>query len=147
MAEGKKQYSMFEILVGIASVIGAIAFLVKIFGKSDEEKVEKEAKESREDTYKDLSYPAFRYKDWADQLDTALMEGATEDEETVYNVFRKMKTMGDINKLIDAFGDHRQMLTLSWITLPQAISTYMSKSEIKKLNGIISDNGIDYTFE
>jgi len=146
--EEKQHKSPLELLLTIATIIIAIATLIKIFGKSEEEKREEKAQKSREYTYKNgATFEDFQYKDWADALNSAIMEGATEDEETVYNIFEKLKTIGDINKLIEAFGTHRQMFTASWISLPQAITTYFSKSEIKKLNGIISANGINYSFE
>lgn len=147
MPEEKKQISTFQIIVGIATIIGAIAFLVKIFGKGEEGQRDREVKRSRKKTYKNLTYEDYKYKDWAEVLVSALVSSETEDEQAVYDVFEKQKTVGDINKLIEYFGTEREMYTATWSTLPMFISRLFSKAEKKKLNGIISANGINYTFE
>lgn len=147
MSDEKQGVSTWNVIVGVATVIGAIAFLVKIFGKSESEQKEADAKKSRKKTYKALTYEDYQYKDWADILVQALLPDLTEDEEAVYDVFRDQKTVGDINKLIEYFDTQRQLFTLNYISLPVAIATYLSKGEKEKLNGIIHDNGINYTFK
>ena len=147
MEKEKRGISTWELIIGLATIIGAIAFLVKIFGKGEEEKIAREAKKSRRKTYKNLTYQDYQYKDWAEVLVGALVASEVEDEQAVYDVFEKQKTVGDINKLIEYFGTEREMFTMTWATLPMFISRLFSKAEKKKLNGIISANGIDYSFE
>lgn len=147
MPEEKKGLSTFQLIVGIATIIGAIAFLVKIFGGGEEGETKRSVKRSRKKTYGNLTYQDFQYKDWAEVLVGALVSSEVEDEQAVYDVFEKQKTIGDINKLIEYFGTEREMYTATWSTLPMFISRLFSKAEKKKLNGIISGNGIDYSFE
>lgn len=145
----KKEQSIWEIIIGVATIIGAIAFLVKIFSKNEEERVEQESKQSKKDLYGLVkpSYPEYRYYDWSKILETALMSNSTEDEDAVYSVFEKMKNISDVSKLVDAFGTKRKMFTTQYISLPQAIAEYFNPNEKKKLNNILSKKRIDYTFE
>lgn len=145
MSEERKRTPL-EMFLLIVSIISAIAFLAKIFGRGEEQ--ERKATRSRRELYGKVkpTYPDYRYKNYAEVLDKALMKDSTEDEEAVYNVFNRMKNVSDIEKLIEAFGTKRQMFSTHYITLPQAMQ-YLSKGEKNKLNAIIASNGIDYTFE
>lgn len=147
MSENKK--SPIEIIATILSIIVAIVFLSKLIKRDENEEIAEGAKKSRKSIYDKIppSYEDYRYKDFADTLDTAIMQSATEDEQAVYNVFGKMKNISDVNKTIEAFGTKRQMFTTHYLTLPQAITENFSKGEIKKLNAILSLKNIDYTFE
>lgn len=138
----------WELILTLITLIGVIAFLSKIFGKSEDDKREEAAKKSREETYGEdkLTYKDFQYKDWADAISEAIMPSVDEDEQVVYDVFSRLKTIGDINKVIEYFGTQRRLFTLAWVTLPEAITSYFSQSEKKKLNAIISANGINYEF-
>ena len=147
MSENKK--SPIEIIATILSIIVAIVFLSKLIKRDENEEIAEGAKKSRKSIYDKIppSYEDYRYKDFADTLDTAIMQSATEDEQAVYNVFGKMKNISDVNKTIEAFGTKREMFTTHYLTLPQAITENFSKGEIKKLNAILSLKNIDYTFE
>ena len=144
-AKEKQELSAIELILTLATIISAIAFLAKIFGKSDEQK---QVDRSREKTYDEgLTYQDFQYSDMANALEVALAESSYEDENAVYAIFRKLKTIGDINKVIQFYDTRRTWLSLQWITLPQTIQKLFNASEKKKLNGIMSANGINYTFE
>ena len=134
-----------KVILGIAGVIGIIAFFARILGRS---KFDMQAEASRQKAYitKRPTYPDYLYKDWADILDTAILRESTEDENAVYGVFEKCRNISDVNKIIEAFGKRRQMFTLTWIGLPAAINNYFSYKEKAKLNGILSKKGIDYAF-
>lgn len=135
-----------NMILGIISVIGIVSFLMRIFGKDE---VERKAERSRNLVYLKVrpSYPFYRYKDFADVLDTALLRQATEDEDAVYSIFEEFKNISDVNKTIEAFGTRRQMFSTLYITLPQAIATTFSEKEKKKLNGILESKGIQYVFK
>jgi hypothetical protein len=147
MSNEKKQ-TPWELILGIATIIAALAFLAKIFGKSESEE-EQAGQRSREDLYKKIkpSYEDFKYLDWANTLDEALMQNSTEDEDAVYSVFNRMKNISDVAKLIEFFGTKRKLFTTQYVTLPQAITVYFSKGEKQTLNKILAKKRIDYSFE
>ena len=147
MSNEEKQ-TPWGLILGVATIISALAFLAKIFGKSESEE-EEAGQRSREDLYKRIppSYEDFKYLDWANTLDEALMQNSTEDEDAVYSVFKRMKNISDVAKLIEFFGEKRKMFTTQYITLPQAITVYFSKGEKQTLNNILAKKRIDYSFE
>lgn len=135
-----------QVVFGIITIISIIAFLMKIFGKSQ---VEESAARSRHKQYLKVrpSYADYIYKDFADVLDSALLRYVTEDEDAVYGIFRDTKNISDVNKLIEAFGTRRQMFSTYQVTLPQAIAIMFNAGEKKKLNGILTGKGINYVFK
>ena len=147
MSNEEKQ-TPWGLILGVATILSALAFLAKIFGKSESEE-EEAGQRSREDLYKKIkpSYEDFKYLDWANTLDVALMQDSTEDEQAVYNVFNKMKNISDVAKLIEFFGTKRKLFSTQYITLPQAITEYFSDGEKRTLNKILLKKRIDYTFE
>lgn len=144
----EKKQTPWELILGVATIIAALAFLAKIFGKSESEE-EQAGQRSREDLYKRIppSYDDFKYLDWANTLDVALMQDSTEDEAAVYNVFNRMKNISDVAKLIEFFGTKRKLFSTQYITLPQAITEYFNDGEKQTLNKILLKKRIDYTFE
>ena len=74
----------------------------------------------------------------------AAAKGPGTDENAIYNVFNKMNNTADVLKLVSVYG------TRDGQTLPEMIRAELSDSwpfnEIKKLNKILSDKGIAYTF-
>lgn len=146
MSEEKQ--TPWGLIVGIATVIGALAFLAKLFGKDTNEQHEATGQGSRDDLYKQVkpSYADYQYLDWAKILNTSLMLNSTEDEQAVYNVFNKFKNISDLVKTIEFFGTSRKMFTTQYITLPEAIAELFDASEKKKLNDILRKKRIDYSF-
>lgn len=144
----QKQHSTFDIVVGIATVIGALAIIGKLFGKDQNEENEFHGQQSRDDLYKQVkpSFADYQYLDWAKALDTALMKNSTEDEQAVYNIFNKFKNISDLVKTIEFFGTSRKMFTTQYITLPEAITEYFNENEKAKLNLILKKKRIDYQF-
>ena len=147
MSEEKQ--TPWGLIVGVATVIGALAFLAKLFGKDKGEELDGRGQQSRDDLYKRVkpSFEDYQYLDWAKVLNTALMLNSTEDEDAVYNVFRKFKNVSDLVKTIEFFGTSRKMFSTQYLTLPEAITEYFSKGEKQILNNILRKKRIDYSFE
>lgn len=147
MSEEKQ--TPWALIVSIATIIGAVAFLSKIFGKDEQEQLDARGQQSRDDLYKRIppSYDDYQYLDWAKKLNTALMLNSTEDENMVYNVFRRFKNISDLVKTIEFFGTSRKMFSTQYITLPEAIEEYFDDSEKLVLNKILASKKIDYRFE
>jgi len=139
----------WQLILSIATIIAAVAFLAKIFGKDVNDENDQRGQRSREDLYKKTkpSFADYRYLDWAKTLTTALMLNSTEDEDAVYKVFNRMRNLSDVVKTIDFFGTKRKMFTTQYITLPEAIAEYFNPNEKKKLNDILAKKRIDYTFD
>lgn len=144
----QKTHSTFDIVVGIATIIGALALIDKFFGKDKNEENDMHGQQSRDELYRKIkpSYADYQYLDWAKALNQALMLDSTEDEQAVYNVFNRFKNVSDLVKTIEFFGTSRKMFTTQYVTLPEAITAYFSDSEKKKLNDILRKKGIDYSF-
>lgn len=77
------------------------------------------------------------------QLYTA-MKGPGTDEETIYAVFKKCKNKADVLKLIAKFGTKDDKDLPTWIR--SELSDTWPFKDLTKLNNILSDKGIDYSF-
>lgn len=75
----------------------------------------------------------------ANKLYTA-MKGVGTDEDTVYDVFGQLRNTADVYKLVAVFG------TKDGETLDQWIRGDLSSWEINKLNKLLSNKGIAYSF-
>ena len=62
------------------------------------------------------------------------------DENAVYEVFNRINNGADLRKLISVYGTRPDM------TLNQAIVDELGRSELNKVNTILSNKGIDYAF-
>jgi hypothetical protein len=62
-------------------------------------------------------------------------------------VFKEVKNISDINKLIDHYGKRRIAYHIGGYTLPEAIAKLFSASEKAQLNGILAKKGITYKFK
>lgn len=97
-----------------------------------------------------LTYPEEHYKSLAVRLQNAF--GLTDDEETIYDVFRQMRTDADVKQLILAFGAPR--IIPNWHsgafakrrTLIEVIQLHLTRKEIVKINEILSQRNINYRF-
>lgn len=148
MAEDDKETSPLKLIFGIAAVIGAIAFLNKIFARDEGQEQEDKAQADREDLYKKVppSFRDFQYLDWANSIYSALFDDFGEDETLIYNIFAKMRNLSDVNKTIEAFGHRRATFSLHDMSLPQMITYYFSGTEIATLNAILAKKKIQYAF-
>ncbi|MDR1458713.1 MAG: annexin [Bacteroidales bacterium] len=86
-----------------------------------------------------LSYNDVKYKEYADNLYLA-MKGWGTDEDKIFNVFYAMKTKADVLKLIAVYGIN------DGEDLKQWLYGDLSRSDIQKINGILTSNRIDYQF-
>lgn len=148
MAEDSNKKSPLEMLLWGIGIISAIAFLFKIFDRSEEDENRERAQQSREEIYRKFP-PTFedgRYLDFADNLHMALLTDMGEDEEAVYDIFRKMRNISDVLKTIEFFGRRRLAFSTYEITLPASIGKLFDTSEKNKLNEILAKKKIPYAF-
>ena len=72
------------------------------------------------------------------------------DQDSVYVIMEQLENKDDAMQLESSFGERE--LNASWLkrkkpmTLPQAIQNLMTTKEHKKVNKILADHGIDYSF-
>lgn len=122
--------------------------------KSDEEAAAQLEAESQKPANKP-SYPLSNYQNMADTIQQAY-EGIGEDEEAIYDVYKRMVTLGDVYELNRAFGSRpygpfgeSQGFVSQWFTtdldLPQWINK-LSASKKTKINGILSKANINYQY-
>lgn len=139
------KYKIYIIVVAIVAVLAIGTWAVLKFtslGKKMDERIVEEklgkaldseiAKEAVTLTPADAELHAQR-------LYTA-MKGMGTDEDAIYSVFLNLKTKGDVLYLIQVFGvkDHE--------TLVQWITSELNSKERTKLNSILANKNIDYTF-
>lgn len=86
-----------------------------------------------------LSYPDSDFILMADSLYIA-MDGAATDEDAIYRVFNKMQTRADVLQLIKAFGEKEGENLAEWL------GGDLSSAEIGKVNKILADKNIKYSF-
>lgn len=86
-----------------------------------------------------ISFSAAQMRQYADRLYTA-MKGLGTDEDTIYDVFANFHTDDEVLQLIRLYG------TRSNMTLPQWIVDELTTKERKKLNTILTNNGVSYQF-
>lgn len=148
MEGSENKNNTLQIIFGIAGVIGAIAFLNKIFARDQQEEAEERAQDAREALYKKIppSFYDFQYQDWANSLYAALFDDFGEDEQLIYSIMGKMRNLSDVNKTIEAFGRRRATFSLHDMTLPQMLTYYLSNTEIKTVNAILAKKRIGYAF-
>jgi hypothetical protein len=144
-------------LISVA-VVGGVGYLVyKLLQKAKESQSPEgiEAKEIenelRIDTSKQ-SYPLSQYSQMAQKIEAAGHDIGT-DEESIYAVFRKIKSNKDFLLLKKAFGvrDYTGdilpfMITRNRLDLQGWIVNELSSSEVKKVNAILKNNKVGYSF-
>jgi hypothetical protein len=85
------------------------------------------------------SYSDSQYRVFADQL-YAAMKGWGTNEDAIYNVFRQMKSRVDVLKLIDIYGTRDGEDLIQWM------NGDLSSWNFNKINQILRDNSVDYSF-
>lgn len=86
-----------------------------------------------------LSYSTSEYNSMAARI-YAAVKGPGTDEDTIYAQFNKLKTKADLLRLIAAFGTKDEMTLSEWL------ADDLNNSEINKVNNILANSGIDYSF-
>ena len=136
--------SLIAVAIGIVIIALLIYFIIKrssskikgaINSVSDSAKIQEHINETGEQP----SYNDFEYKSMADQIERA-MRGCGTDEDAIFDVMKKMRNNTDVMKLKQAFG------TRGDEDLSQWLGGDLSSSEMKKVNTILSGNGITLTF-
>ncbi len=128
----------------IAVIVIVLVFVAFKYGKEIAERV-RERKRNRE-LYKhinkdNLTYGNSQYDVFAKKLFTA-MDGLGSDEDAIYDVFKKMKTIDDVLMLQVAFNEAEDENE----TLEEWLKGDLSSSEIKTINNLLESNGVIYSF-
>lgn len=87
----------------------------------------------------DVTLTPSELSNMADRLHAA-MAGLGTDEEAVYAVFRQLRTRSDLMALVKAFGIRKGESLSQWLT------SDLSRKEIEKVNAILINNRINYSF-
>ena len=87
----------------------------------------------------DVTLTPSELSNMADRLHAA-MAGLGTDEEAVYAVFRQLRTRSDLMALVKAFGIRKGESLSQWLTGD------LSRKEIEKVNAILVNNRINYSF-
>jgi len=93
-----------------------------------------------------LSFPLSAYSGFADQIEAAGRATLGTDEDTIFGVFRKLKTRRDVLQLIVAFGERRLDFALASSGLAGYLANELDSDDIAEINLILSEKGIDYAF-
>lgn len=99
-----------------------------------------------------VSYNGSQFEGFSDTLRQAF-NGCGTDELAIYRVFEQMRTYGDVLQLIATYGA-RKYDGCNWegdftdkeYSLTRALADEMDNTERAKINQILKDNGIVYTF-
>jgi hypothetical protein len=87
----------------------------------------------------DVTLTPSELSNMADRLHAA-MAGFGTDEEAIYAVFRLLRTRSDLMALVKAFGIRKGESLSQWLT------SDLSRKEIEKVNAILVNNRINYSF-
>ena len=87
----------------------------------------------------DVTLTPSELSNMADRLHAA-MAGLGTDEEAIYAVFRLLRTRSDLMALVKAFGIRKGESLSQWLTGD------LSRKEIEKVNAILVNNRINYSF-
>jgi hypothetical protein len=140
ISDPKKAATLGIILIVTILIIWIIS---KLFSsKIAELKAKSQAKKMLEEEISaggGLFYSESEYTQFANKLYRA-MNGIGTDEKSIYEVFEAMRSKADVLKLIQVFGVRDSE------TLEEWMAGDLSSGEIRKINLILSKNGINYTF-
>ena len=87
----------------------------------------------------DVTLTPSELSNMADRLHAAMVGFGT-DEEAIYAVFRLLRTRSDLMALVKAFGIRKGESLSQWLTGD------LSRKEIEKVNAILVNNRINYSF-
>lgn len=92
------------------------------------------------------SYPDSNYTQWANAIYSAGFNTVGTDEQTIYDIFKKMVNDLDVAKLIVAFGEQRVEFSFQELPLGAWLRTELSSSEMTVVNNILAQKSIKYRF-
>jgi hypothetical protein len=98
------------------------------------------------------SYSDTQFEVFASSLHKAMKDNGT-DEETVFRVFRQMKTKADVLKLIQVYGKRPETGGI-WaghfsdqdLSLAEQLNSDFDDSDIQEINKILKGKGINFQF-
>lgn len=136
----KKELTKIAIaLLLIVAIYAAFRYGKKVMSRIQERRANKDL--DKRINKKNLSYGESQYNVFAKSLISA-MDGLFTDEETIFDVFKKMKTIDDVLQLQVAFSDVEDENE----SLSEWLHGDLSSSEIKTLNNILTEKQIVYSF-
>lgn len=172
--KGLPRWSKGVIVVGATLIIGYVAFkMVKAIGKpsgtpsgttKDDVKEPNAAEKELNDLKNDGVIPSVsnaQLEIWSNLIVKSL-EGCTEDEQTVIDIFKNMKNDADVLALISVF-KVREVLPcavsspISWLgdftglkkfggTLTEILKWGLNEGEMNEINNILKSKNIKYRF-
>ena len=128
---------IFKAVVVIIAIIFGIRYLRKFLKKQKSQAILNQL--DKDINVSNLSYPLSYYGLWAKDLYNA-MEGIGTDEQSIYDIFKKLRSKDDILQIITAFGVEDEE------TLSQWIASELSQTERATLNRLLTDKNINYQF-
>lgn len=137
--------SLIAVAIGIVIIALLIYFIIKrssskikgaINSVSDSAKIQEHINETGEQP----SYSDFEYKSMADRLYNVMNGCGTWYEEDIIDVMNKMNNLTDVMKLNQAFGTRGDENLAEWL------HGDLSGSWINKINNILKNKGISYSF-
>jgi len=126
--------------------------VLNLLGQKNEQLIEQTNQDSLDSAKKEidesyLTYSKSQYYNFADGIYTALQGSFSEDEMSVWNVFKKIKTNDDFLQLTIAYGI-RPVGFIGFRTpmnLSQSIRALFSNNEINTCNYLLKKNGVTKT--
>lgn len=104
----------------------------------------------------EVNYSDAQYLQWATTIKQALTDTSSGlygvNQDKIYEVYRNIKSPSDLLKLHLAFGS--QTLNQAWThgnndgtyTLAEALPVFLSKGELRKVNKILLENGVNFSY-
>lgn len=152
---------------GVILLVILIVWLVKKIRKSPDEKDVEDIKDEIDPN--NLTYPNAQYKTWADEMavylgakftdsisgvlvNPALSDGGFYgvNQNGIYSIMEKMKTVDDVLALIAAFGVRTIRQQWHWSSTTGKLNTFiadfLTTGEKQKVSEILADNGVNYNF-
>lgn len=127
-------------VVAVVVIVAVVVFYLNYSKIKDwirEKKLEKEIAADIDTS--NISISTSMMRQYADRLYTA-MKGLGTDEDTIYDVFSNFHSSDEVLQLIKVYGTRGNM------TLPQWIVDELTTKERKKLNTLLTNNGVTYQF-
>jgi hypothetical protein len=92
------------------------------------------------------SFPDGQYVAWGKMINDELNSVLNIDEDKIFSVFRQLKNIVDVYKLQSAITYTEGLVWKQTDTLDQALSFYLSDSDIDVINKILASKNIAYQF-
>ena len=148
------------IKIAIWIVVAVVVFIIlrKIW-KSVSESIDRKKlieKMNQDIDNNEVNYSDAQYLQWATTIKQALTDTSSGlygvNQDKIYEVYKNIKSPSDLLKLHLAFGS--QALDQAWThgnndgtyTLAEALPVFLSKGELRKVNKILLENGVNFSY-